>query len=255
MATYQKRGAKKSISKQNVDNAQQQEESTTAEVFESLDVQASRTEEFVAKNQNLILSAIGAITVVVLGYLAYDTYVMTPQKASAVSELNQAQYYFNLAVNQDDADMLYQRAIEGGQGKYGFQDIIDNYGGTPAAALAQYSSGMAYLNLKEYQKAIDYLEQFSADDVLLSALAKGAIGDAHAALGNNEKALASYKAAIGQSDNSFTTPKYLFKAGLLSSSLGQNKDALDYFKRIEEEYPDAVEARQIGIQIGRLAIQ
>jgi len=114
---------------------------------------------------------------------------------------------------------------------------------------------MAYLNLKEYQKAIDYLEQFSADDVLLSALAKGAIGDAHAALGNNEKALASYKAAIGQSDNSFTTPKYLFKAGLLSSSLGQNKDALDYFKRIEEEYPDAVEARQIGIQIGRLAIQ
>ena len=45
MATYKKRGAKKSISKPEV---QEEMESTTAEVFESLDVGASKTEEFVA---------------------------------------------------------------------------------------------------------------------------------------------------------------------------------------------------------------
>jgi hypothetical protein len=39
------------------------------------------------------------ITVVVLGYLAYDAYVLVPKNETAVSELNQAQYYFNLAVN------------------------------------------------------------------------------------------------------------------------------------------------------------
>ena len=88
MATYKKRGAKKSITKPQVE--EQQLESTTAEVFESLDANASRTEEFVANNQNIILSLIGAITVVVLGYLAYDAYVLVPKNETAVSELNQA---------------------------------------------------------------------------------------------------------------------------------------------------------------------
>ncbi|MGB1449129.1 MAG: tetratricopeptide repeat protein [Flavobacteriaceae bacterium] len=253
MATYKKRGAKKSIAKPQVE--EQVVESTTAEVFESLDSSASKTEEFVANNQNIILSLIGAITVVVLGYLAYDAYVLTPKKADAVSELNQAQYYFNLAVNGEESDALYQRAINGGDGKYGFLDIIENYSGTPAAGLAQYSIGMAYLNTKDYEKAISYLEDFSSDDVLLSALAKGALGDAHAQLGNSEKALQYYKAAANASENDFTTPKYLFKAGLVGASLGKNSEALNFFKRIQNDFSTAPEAAQIEIQIGRLENQ
>ncbi len=208
MATYKKRGAKKSMAKPQVE--EQAVESTTAEVFESLDTSASKTEEFVANNQNIILSLIGTITLVVLGYLAYDAYVLTPKKADAVSELNQAQYYFNLAVNGEESDALYQRAINGGDGKYGFLDIIENYSGTPAAALAQYSIGMSYLNTKEYEKAISYLEDFSSDDVLLSALAKGALGDAHAQLGDNDKALNYYNAAVKASDNDFYNTKVSF---------------------------------------------
>ena len=253
MATYKKRGAKKSISKPEVQ--EQEMESTTAEVFESLDVGASKTEEFVAGNQNIILSLIGTITVVVLGYLAYDAYVATPNRETAVSELNQAQYYFNLAVNGEESTALYERAINGGDGKYGFRDIIENYGGTPAAALAKYSTGMAYLNTAKYQEAINYLEDFSSDDVLLSALAKGALGDAHAQLGQDEKALSYYKAAFQASDNDFTTPKYLFKAGIIGASLNRNGEALDYFKRIKEEYATSIEANQIDIQIGRLENQ
>ena len=253
MATYKKRGAKKSIAKPQVE--EQQLESTTAEVFETLDANASKTEEFVANNQNTILGLIGAITVVVLGYLAYDAYVLTPKNETAVSELNQAQYYFNLAVNGEESAALYERAINGGDGKYGFLDIIENYNGTPAAGLAQYSTGMAYLNTKQYEKAISYLEDFSSDDVLLSALANGALGDAHAQLGDNQKALKYYKAAVNASDNGFTTPKYLFKAGLVGASLNQTSEALNFFKRIQEEFSSSPEAAQIEIQIGRLENQ
>ena len=253
MATYKKRGAKKSITKPQVE--EQQLESTTAEVFESLDANASKTEEFVANNQNIILSLIGAITVVVLGYLAYDAYVLVPKNETAVSELNQAQYYFNLAVNGEESDALFARAINGGDGKYGFLDIIENYSGTPAADLAQYSTGMAYFNTKQYEEAISYLEDFSSEDVLLSALANGTLGDAHAQLGDNQKALQYYKAAIKASNNDFTTPKYLFKAGLLGASLNQTSEALEYFKRIQEEFSTSPEAAQIEIQIGRLENQ
>lgn len=253
MATYKKRGAKKSIAKPQVE--EQQLESTTAEVFETLDANASKTEEFVANNQNTILGLIGAITVVVLGYLAYDAYVLTPKNETAVSELNQAQYYFNLAVNGEESATLYERAINGGDGKYGFLDIIENYSGTPAAGLAQYSTGMAYLNTKQYEKAISYLEDFSSDDVLLSALANGALGDAHAQLGDNQKALKYYKAAVNASDNGFTTPKYLFKAGLVGANMNQNSEALGFFKRIQDEFSASPEAAQIEIQIGRLENQ
>ena len=253
MATYKKRGAKKSIVAPQ--EQEQTVDSTTAEVFETLDQNASRTEAFVAKYQNVILAGIGVITLTVLSYLAYVAYVSTPQEADAVSELNQAQYYFNLALNEEDASQLYNRAINGGGGKYGFLDIIENYGNTPAAALATYSTGMAYLNTKEYEKAINYLKDFSSDDVLLSSLANGAIGDAYLQLGQEEEALDYYQKAFSGSDNAFTTPKYLFKAGLVSGSLNKNTVALDYFKRIKTDFSDAPEAQQIDIQIGRIENQ
>lgn len=253
MATYKKRGAKKSISK--AENQEQQIESTTAEVFETLDVSASKTEAFVAKYQNVILTLIGVVSAFVLGYMAYDAYVQAPQREQAVSDLNQAQYYFNLANSSEDNQTLYNLAINGGQGKYGFLDIIENYSGTPAAELATYSTGMAYLNLKEYEKAITYLSDFSADDIMLSALANGATGDAYAALNQPDQALKFYKAAIDASDNSFTSPKYLFKAGMISAELNKKSEALAYFKRIESDFPEAQEANQIQIQIGRLEVQ
>ena len=103
-------------------------------------------------------------------------------------------------------------------------DIIENYGGTPAAKLATYSAGMSYLNLADYVNAIEYLDQFDTDDVMLKALAKGAIGDAFAQIGQPDDAYDYYVDAFESSDNSFSAPKYLFKAGILGTSLGKNSE-------------------------------
>jgi len=250
MATYKKRGYKKSIA---ADSQNQVEiESTTAEVFEKLDTTASKTEEWISKYQNFIFGGVGLIALTLLSYLGYQNYIFEPKKIEAISELSQAQYYFELAVNGQDSDSLFSRALNGGEGKYGFLDIIDNYGGTPAAQLATYSAGMAYLNLGDYVSAIDYLDQFNTKDVMLKALAKGAIGDAFAQIGQPEEAFDHYVQAFKASDNSSSAPKYLFKAGILGASLDRNKEALGFFKRIESEYPDSAEARKVGVQIGRL---
>ena len=250
MATYKKRGAKKSVT--NAEVGENQTDSTTAEVFETLDTSASKAEEFVAKYQNIILIVIGVLTVGVLGSLGYQSFVVEPTSREAVGELNQAQYYFNLAVNGQDSDSLYARSIRGGEGKYGFDDIIENYSGTPASDLASFGAGMAYLNMKDYNSAIEYLKDFSSDDILLSAIAKGSIGDSYVQLNQDDKALDYYIKAINSSENDYTTPKYLFKAGLISSDLEKNNQALSYFKRIKDEYPNSTEAAQVDIQIGRL---
>ena len=134
MSTYKKRGQKKSRSTNLVN--QENLESTTAEVFNTLDTSASKTEELVSKYQNLILITIVVIALSVLSYLGYRNYIYEPKKIEAVGELSQAQYYFELAVNSDDSDSLFLRALNGGDGKYGFLDIIENYAGTPAGMLA-----------------------------------------------------------------------------------------------------------------------
>lgn len=250
MATYKKRGAKKSIapSKQ----TEVIEESTTAEVFETLDTTASRTEEWVVKYQNVILTLIGVVAVGVLGYLGYQNFVTKPKAQEAISELNQAQYYFELAVNSVNGDSLYRRALNGGEGKYGFLDIISNYKGTPAAKLATYSAGMAYLNLKDYTNAIQYLDQFTSEDILLGALSKGAIGDAFAQLGQPNEAYDYYVAASKINNNDYSTPKYLYKAAMIGSEIGKNSQALSFLKRIEKEFPKSNEASLVAVQIAKL---
>jgi tetratricopeptide (TPR) repeat protein len=250
MSTYKKRGQKKSESPIFVNQVDR--ESTTAELFKTLDTSASKTEQLVSKYQNLIIIAIIIIALSVLSYLGYRNYIYEPKKIDAISELSQAQYYFELAVNSEKSDSLFLRALNGGDGKYGFLDIIENYSGTPAGMLANYSAGMSYLNLKDYANAIDYLDKFKSNDVMLNALAKGAIGDAFAEIGQPEDAYDYYVAALEASNNLFSAPKYLYKAGMLGANLGKNSVALVYFKRIKSDYPDSAEAKLVEVQIGRL---
>ena len=250
MATYKKRGSKKSkISSKQTEEIQ---ESTTAEVFETLDSTASKTEEWVVKYQNVILTFIGIVAFGVLGYLGYQNYVIEPKTKEAISELNQAQFYFELAVNSQDSDSLYKRALNGGEGKYGFLDIIKNYEGTTAAKLATYSAGMAYLNIKDYQNAIAYLDQFNSDDVLLGALAKGAIGDAFAQMGQFEEAFDYYVTASNINNNMYSTPKFLYKAAMIGSKLGKDSQALTYLERIDKEFKESQEANMVAVQIAKL---
>lgn len=250
MATYQKRGQKRS-NKAN-SNLNSKDSSTTAEVFETLDSTAGRTETIVAKYQNYILIVVGSVVLISLSYLGYNKLVIEPKDNEAISELNQAQYYFEIALNSSNSDSLYKRALNGGEGRYGFLDIIENYSGTSASKLATYSAGMSYLNMKDYENAIKYLDQFDSDDIMLSALSKGAIGDAFAQLGQNQDAYDYYVKAFRASNNSYSTPKYLYKAAMLGAELGKNSSAIKYFKRIKKEFPEVSEAQLVDVQIGRI---
>ena len=232
MATYKKRGFKP---KNKEEEAQLQEhDSTTAEVFNTLDESASKTEEWVQKNQNYILGVIGVIAVGVLAYLGYHQFIQNPKEASAANELFYPQQYFDQALaSETEKDSLFTLALNGAQGKYGFLDIIEEYSGTKAANLAQYSAGMTYLNLKQYDQAVAHLEDFSSEDDIMGAMAKGGIGDAFSQLNQQEDALDYYEKAVAHSDNEFTAPRFLYKAGVVALELGEKSKALEYFERIK----------------------
>ena len=249
MATYKKRGFKP---KNKEEEAQIEEhDSTTAEVFNTLDESASKTEAWVQQNQNYILGVIGAVAVGVLAYLGYYQFIQKPKEASAANELFYPQQYFDQALaSEAERDSLFTLALNGAEGKYGFLDIIEEYSGTKAANLAEYSAGMTYLNLQQYSEAIAHLENFSSDDDIMGAMAKGGIGDAFSQLNQLEDALGYYEKAIAHSDNEFTAPRFLYKAGVLAIEMGQKDKAKGYFERIKEEYPDSQEGNNIDALIG-----
>nr|WP_314290027.1 tetratricopeptide repeat protein [uncultured Capnocytophaga sp.] len=238
------------------ETAQLHQESTTAEVFDALDAGATRTEDWVKRNQKTIIITLAAIAVLGLGYLLYQQFVKAPNEKNAANELFFAQQFFDEAMQATDAkaqDSLFKVAINGGKGKYGYKQIAEKYSGTKAANLAQYGMGMSYMRIGDYNNAIKHLKEFDADDDIFGALAYGNIGDAYLQQKNNTEALNYYIKAFEHSNNDFVTPIYLKKAGIAASLQGKNQDALKYYERIKNEYPTSEQARTIDIFIGKIS--
>ncbi len=255
MATYNKRGYK--TPKEKVENDSQVEnitiaekDSTTAGVFNSLDQTASKTEEFVARNQKVIFGIVAVIALVTVGYVLFQKFVAEPKEDTAATEMFLAQQNFQKATDGTKSDSLYNLALKGSEGKFGFVDIASKYEGTDAGNLANYYAGMAYLNTKKYDEAISYLEKFKSDDMVLSALAIGAIGDAHSQKNQPKEALEFYIKASETNKNEFTTPRFLLKAGQTALGLKNKADALKYFTEIKEKYEATPEAANIDALIG-----
>lgn len=258
MATYNKRGykaPKEKEVKEVVDNTNEdlkalEKSSTTAGVFSALDETASKTEDFVAKNQKIIIGFVAAIALLTVGYLAYQKFVVAPQEDEAVNEMFQAQQNFQKAVDGTSSDSLYALALNGDKKSIGFVEIADKYSGTDAGNLAHYYAGISFLNTKKYTEAIEYLGKFKSEDVILKALAIGAIGDAYSQLKQPNEALENYIAAAESNKNEFTTPRFLLKAGKKALELGKKEEAVKYFTDIKENFETAPEAGAVDVLIG-----
>jgi len=92
MATYKKNNNRPNRQKdtEHLDEAKQAQlhkESTTAEVFDALDAGATRTEDWVKRNQKIIIGTLIAVAVIGLGYLLYQQFVKAPREKNAANEL------------------------------------------------------------------------------------------------------------------------------------------------------------------------
>lgn len=254
MATYNKRGYKAPKEKEVNDVVEEvkidEKDSTTAGVFSTLDETASRTEDWVARNQKVIIGLVAGVALITLGYLAYQKFIATPKQDEAANEMFVAQQNFQKATDGVASDSLYKLSLNGSEGKFGFLKIADEYSGTDAGNLANYYAGLAYLNTGKYNEAIEYLGKFKSEDIVLGALAKGAIGDAYSQKNQPKEALENYVKAAESNKNDFTTPRFLLKAGKTALALGNKEDALKYFTDIKENFDATPEAASIDVLIG-----
>lgn len=248
MATYKKRGGK-------IKSAQQQapeQDSVTAEVFTTLDTSAGRAEAWVARNQNYILTSIGAVVIIVLAYLAYMSFVLKPLNEESTNAMAQAQTYFKQGMQDPTVqDSLYTLALEGDGVAPGFIEIIENYGSSDASQLATYNAGMIFLQQGDFDQAISYLDNFSTSDPILGALALGGIGDAFAELNQLEDALGYYQKAVSFAENDLTTPRFLLKAAQVALAVNKNSAAAEFLENLKENYASAPESNKAAVLLAQ----
>ncbi|MBA4410966.1 MAG: tetratricopeptide repeat protein [Bacteroidota bacterium] len=203
----------------------------------------TKSEQFLEANQKLIAIVIGAIVVISVVYLGFNKFYLEPQTVDAHEQLFVAQNYF-----EKDS---FNLALNGDGNNSGFLDIIDDFGSTDAGNLAYYYAGVSYLNIGQYENAIDYLKKFDTDDLLLGPISVGAQGDAQLELGRTDKALDLYTEAYKMNDNELTAPVYMMKAGELLESSNKIAEALKLYETIKQKYPETTEGRSIDKYIAR----
>lgn len=202
----------------------------TAETIEVQEVQQVSA-PFWETYQKEILYALGAIAAVALGWWLYKSMVVAPKQQEAVASMWQAQNMF-----ERDS---FRLALDGpGGGFDGFVALADKYSGTPAGNTANYYAGVSYLQLGEFDNAIQYLDKYDAEGSLLPAMKYGALGDAYSEKKDYGKALDLYEKASTATDNEVLSAMYLKKLGLLNDYQGNKEAALKAYKRLQKDYPN-----------------
>ena len=91
----------------------------------------------------------------------------------------------------------------------------------------------------------------AAKDKILKARATACIGDAYVGLEDYSAALGYFEKAADTIDNMYAAG-YLLKAGAVCEKLGQKDQALAFYKRIKEQYPQSMEGYDIDKYISRI---
>lgn len=191
-----------------------------------------KSESYIERNKNLFIGLFVVIAAAVVGGFLYYQNLQT-KNAEAQAAMFQAEYYL-------EADSL-NKAING-DGQYdGFKQVADEYGSTKAGNLAKFYAGVAYLKQGKYQEALNYLEDFKSDDLLLQSRAYSLQGDATLELGKKDEAAELYKKAAEHKANDFFSPIYLMKAAVAYESANKYSEAIEIYDRILNEYPNSPE--------------
>ena len=202
----------------------------------------SKTELFFQKNSKIIYGCVAAVLLIALAILAYNRFILQPQKEKAQAAMYKAEQKF--------AQGDFELALAGDDNNMGFEEIIDTYGSKGGESVYLYAGACA-LQTGDFEKAIKYFKKYDGKEKILLSRAQAGIGDAYVGLEDYKSALAAYEKAAATADNQYAAG-YLLKAGQVAEELGDKDKALSLYNTIRDQYPQSIEASDIDKYITRI---
>ena len=190
-----------------------------------------KSEAFIIKNKNAIITVVSIVILAIAGVLAYNNFVLEPQEKEAEKAL--------IAVAQYYVEGKYSESLDGDGVNLGTRDICEEYSGTDAGNLASMYAGLALVKLEKYEEAIEYLEDFDGNDDIVAPKVKHALGNCYAHAANNKKAI-SLLLDAAKAENEAVTPFCLRDVAAMYEQEGKTAEAVELYKRIKTEYPSCI---------------
>ncbi|MDX1638460.1 MAG: tetratricopeptide repeat protein [Balneolaceae bacterium] len=205
-----------------------------------------RVQSFYDQFKNEVL--IGAIAVVLIiaggiGYYYYDQ----SQERQAQQLMGPAETFF---LNGD-----YQNALQGSDEEFtvGFEQIINNYGGTDAGNLARYYAAVCEYNLGNTETALSYMEEYEVPEGIMGVGPLSFKAVLHTELDQHEQAAQTYVQAAEWDENESTTPYNYLEAAKAFYDAGDISRAREYANLVVNDYPNSTQVAEAERLIGTIA--
>lgn len=228
-------------------------EETVEETRKPIDPSLQGIQLYYEKNKKMITYVGGGLALLIGAFVFFKLYYLPEQEKEAVNEIFWAETAFekdsfNLALKGGAMVM----SADGQKQMKGFEQIAEEYSITKTGSLANYYAGICCLRTNKYEQAIEFLGKYDGNDDVIAPIAVGAIGDCNMELNRVDEAIKFYSKAANKSNNNFTTPFYLKKAGFANEVKGNFVEALSNYERIQKEFPRSTEGQEIEKDIAKV---
>jgi tetratricopeptide (TPR) repeat protein len=185
----------------------------------------------------------GSVVIALLGgYLGYKYLVTIPNEKKAADLIFPAEKLFgkisgSSSYNKDTVNIILNG--DKATGITGLLKVAGSYGGTKSGNRAHYIIGACYLNLGQYDKAIEHLKDFDANGATqIQSKAYVLLGHAYAQQKKTDEALENYKKAGSALNDEDATQKAVtkFMAAQYADYLGKTKEAIDILQDIKTNH-------------------
>lgn len=204
----------------------------------------------------------GALIILLGAYFGYQKLVKEPKEMNAAAAIFPAENLFDKMTqsgfNKDSVNIVLNGGVDNGTNVTGLLKVASNYSGTLNANRAEYMIGACYLHIKEFDKAIKHLNEYSSNGATQVEIKKYILlGNAYAEQKKTEDAFTAYKkaASINDKDEAFTADA-LITAAAYADYIGKPKEAIELYQKAQDNYPNfpAVQSGEVEKYLAKLGV-
>jgi len=141
----------------------------------------------------------------------------------------------------------YELAINGvpQEGIQGLQAIVDEHGSTTTGQYAKLYLADSYYALKNYDKALEYYDDVSASDKMITASAIAGKAICYEAKGDFSQAASYFEKAASKNMTLAQAPENLQRSAVNYAAAGKKEKAIELLKTLKKEFPTSSYARDV----------